>query len=122
MARVTAGLYGHPLSCHAHRVQLFLSLLRLPHEVVEVDLLRGEHKRPEFLAMNPLGQLPVGCSPTRRRPARPWCRGCGVRAAAGVYGDVERDGECGAVNPVAWTKKRRSSRSRELWKKPVDEA
>ena len=52
-------LYGHPLSGHAHRVQLFLALLRLPHEVVEVDLLRGEHKRPEFLAMNPLGQVPV---------------------------------------------------------------
>lgn len=52
-------LYGHPLSGHAHRVRLFLSLLRLPHEVVEVDLARGEHKRPELLALNPLGQVPV---------------------------------------------------------------
>lgn len=58
-SRQVIRLYGHPLSGHAHRVQLFLSLLQLPHEVVEVDLLRGEHKRPEFLAMNPLGQVPV---------------------------------------------------------------
>jgi glutathione S-transferase len=27
--------------------------------VVEVDLARGEHKTPEFLAMNPFGQVPV---------------------------------------------------------------
>lgn len=58
-SRQVIRLYGHPLSGHAHRVRLFLSLLQLPHEVVEVDLLRGEHKRPEFLAMNPLGQVPV---------------------------------------------------------------
>jgi glutathione S-transferase len=58
-SRQVIRLYGHPLSGHSHRVQLFLSLLQLPHEVVEVDLLRGEHKRPEFLTMNPLGQVPV---------------------------------------------------------------
>ncbi len=58
-SRQVIRLYGHPLSGHSHRVRLFLSLLQLPHEVVEVDLLRGEHKRPEFLAMNPLGQVPV---------------------------------------------------------------
>ncbi len=52
-------LYGYPLSGHAHRVRLFLSLLGLPHEVIDVDLARGEHKRPEFLALNPLGQVPV---------------------------------------------------------------
>lgn len=52
-------LYRHPLSGHCHRVQLFLSLLGLPHEAVEIDLLRGQHKTPEFLALNPFGQLPV---------------------------------------------------------------
>ncbi len=31
-------LYHHPLSGHAHRARLFLSLLGLPHELVEVDL------------------------------------------------------------------------------------
>jgi glutathione S-transferase len=52
-------LYYHPLSGHAHRAHLFASLLGLQHEVVEVDLKAGAHKQPEFLAMNPFGQVPV---------------------------------------------------------------
>lgn len=52
-------LHGFKLSGHAHRVELFLSLLGLPYERVEVDLPKGAHKRPEFLAMNPFGQVPV---------------------------------------------------------------
>jgi glutathione S-transferase len=55
----TIRLYHHPISGHAHRVRLFLSLLGLPFELVEVNLLKGEHKRPEYLAMNPFGQVPV---------------------------------------------------------------
>ena len=31
-------LYHHPLSGHSHRARLFLSLINLPHELVEVDL------------------------------------------------------------------------------------
>lgn len=52
-------LYHHPLSGHAHRAHLFVSLLGLPHELVEVDLAAGEHKKPEFLKLNPFGQVPV---------------------------------------------------------------
>lgn len=52
-------LYHHPLSGHAHRARLFLSLLGVPHEAVEVDLRAGAHKTPEFLALNPFGQVPV---------------------------------------------------------------
>lgn len=52
-------LHYHPLSGNAHRARLFLSLLALPHELVEVDLMAGAHKRPEFLALNPFGQVPV---------------------------------------------------------------
>lgn len=33
--------------------------LRLPVEFVPVDLGRGEHKRPEYLAINPNGKVPV---------------------------------------------------------------
>jgi glutathione S-transferase len=47
-------VYSYPISGHSHRVRLFLSLLGLPHEVVD-----GEHKSPEFLARNPFGQIPV---------------------------------------------------------------
>jgi glutathione S-transferase len=52
-------LYTFFLSGHAHRAQLFLSLLNLPHELVQVDLSKGQHKTPEYLAMNPMGQVPV---------------------------------------------------------------
>ncbi|WCT76154.1 glutathione S-transferase family protein [Novosphingobium humi] len=52
-------LYHHPLSGHAHRAVLFASLINVPHELVEVDLLAGAHKQPEFLALNPFGQVPV---------------------------------------------------------------
>lgn len=52
-------LYGHPLSGHVHRVRLMLSLLRLHFDEVTVDFAKGEHKRPEFLARNVFGQVPV---------------------------------------------------------------
>ncbi|MBS7542501.1 glutathione S-transferase family protein [Ancylobacter oerskovii] len=52
-------LYHHPLSGHSHRARLFVSLLGLPHDLVEVDLKAGAHKAPEFLNLNPFGQVPV---------------------------------------------------------------
>ena len=52
-------LYHFPLSGHAHRARLFISLLGIPCELVEVDLRSGAHKKPEFLALNPFGQVPV---------------------------------------------------------------
>ena len=52
-------LYHFALSGHAHRARLFISLLGIPHELVEVDLGSGAHKTAEFLALNPFGQVPV---------------------------------------------------------------
>lgn len=53
-------LYRHALSGHSHRVELFLSLLGLPHEPIDVDMVRGAHKAPDFMARNnPFGQVPV---------------------------------------------------------------
>ncbi|MCV6587346.1 MAG: glutathione S-transferase [Marinibacterium sp.] len=52
-------LYRHPLSGHSHRAELMLALLDLPHDLIDVDLLGGAHKAPEFLQMNPFGQVPV---------------------------------------------------------------
>lgn len=52
-------LHRHALSGHAHRVQLMLSLLGLPCEMVDVDLAAGVHKTPDFLARNAFGQVPM---------------------------------------------------------------
>ncbi|MFT3923887.1 MAG: glutathione S-transferase [Myxococcales bacterium] len=52
-------LYRHPLSGHAHRVELMLSLLGLPFESIDVDLAKGAQREPAFLAKNPWGQVPV---------------------------------------------------------------
>ncbi len=59
MSHTAIKLYRHPLSGHAHRVELLLSLLKVPTELVFVDLAKGAHKQPEFLALNPFGQVPV---------------------------------------------------------------
>ncbi|MGD9479413.1 glutathione S-transferase family protein [Shinella sp. G-2] len=52
-------LYNFPLSGHAHRALLFLSLLGVKADIVDVDLANGAHKKPDFLKLNPLGQVPV---------------------------------------------------------------
>ncbi len=57
MSNIT--LYRHPLSGHAHRAELLISLLGLDAELVDVDLMQAEQKSPEFLKKNPLGQVPV---------------------------------------------------------------
>ncbi|MBZ9790583.1 glutathione S-transferase [Rhizobium sp. 3T7] len=52
-------LYSHPLSGHSHRAHLFLSLIGIDADVLQVDLAAREHKSASFLALNPFGQLPV---------------------------------------------------------------
>lgn len=52
-------LYYHPISGHAHRARLFLSLIGADVELAEVDLSKAGHKTPEFLALNRFGQIPV---------------------------------------------------------------
>ena len=52
-------LHRHPLSGHSHRVELLLSLMNIDANIVDVDLMSGAHKTPEFLAKNPAGQVPV---------------------------------------------------------------
>jgi glutathione S-transferase len=59
MTRKPITLYRHPLSGHSHRVELMLSLLGIDHRLVDVDLMQGAHKRPEFLRLNRFGQVPV---------------------------------------------------------------
>lgn len=50
-------LYGMRLSGHVHRVEAFLNILGLSHHYVETDADR--RRSDAFLALNPLGQIPV---------------------------------------------------------------
>ena len=53
-------LYRHALSGHAHRVELLLSLLGLAYQLIDVNMVRGAHKAPDFVGKNnPFGQVPV---------------------------------------------------------------
>ncbi|MDH4557538.1 glutathione S-transferase family protein [Pseudomonas sp. BN417] len=52
-------LHDFPLSGNCYKVRLFLGLIGQQAEVVHVDLPAGAQKRPEFLAINPRGQVPV---------------------------------------------------------------
>ncbi|HZZ01946.1 glutathione S-transferase [Paraburkholderia sp.] len=47
------------LSGHGHRVKLFLTLLDLPFEVIELNMRAGDNRRPEYLKLNPSGQVPT---------------------------------------------------------------
>ena len=52
-------IHHFPKSGHAHRALVFAKLAGIAHETVFVDMAAGAHKSPEFLAMNPAGQVPV---------------------------------------------------------------
>jgi len=52
-------LYAHPFSNNSMRPQLSLDEKNLDYEYVKVDLFKGEHKKPEYLAINPRGQVPA---------------------------------------------------------------
>lgn len=52
-------LYFHTISGHAHRARLFLSLIGADTEIVTVDLTKGEHKAPDYLAKDRFGQVPL---------------------------------------------------------------
>jgi glutathione S-transferase len=44
---------------NSYKVRLALAQLQIPYRLVEVDILRGESRTPEFLAKNPSGQVPL---------------------------------------------------------------
>jgi glutathione S-transferase len=52
-------LYSMQRSGNSYKVRLALSLLQAPYRAIEVDILQGETRTPEFLAKNPSGQVPV---------------------------------------------------------------
>jgi glutathione S-transferase len=52
-------LYSMQRSGNSYKVRLALARLGIPYNLVEVDILQGESRTPEFLAKNPNGQVPL---------------------------------------------------------------
>jgi glutathione S-transferase len=52
-------LYNHPIAPNPRRVRIFASEKGIPLALVDVDILAGATRTPEFLAKNPSGAVPV---------------------------------------------------------------
>ena len=55
----TPVLYSFPLCANAYRARILLDYLAVSYQTRMIDLSKGEHHSPDFLKINPLGQLPV---------------------------------------------------------------
>ncbi len=52
-------LYSMQKSGNSYKVRLALARLGIPYNLVEIDILQGESRTPEFLAKNPNGHVPL---------------------------------------------------------------
>jgi glutathione S-transferase len=52
-------LYDYLDSGNGFKLRLLLSQLEIPYRLVELDIMRGETRTPEFLAKNPNGRIPT---------------------------------------------------------------
>ena len=52
-------LYSMRRSGNSYKARLALAQLRIPYQLVEIDILKGESHTPEFLMKNPNGQVPL---------------------------------------------------------------
>ena len=52
-------LYSMRFSANSYKARLILFLLGHPFQLEEVDLLSGANRTPEYLALNPAGQVPL---------------------------------------------------------------
>ena len=42
-----------------YSIRLFLSILSRDFRLMELDMYGDEHKKPPFLSLNPIGQMPA---------------------------------------------------------------
>ena len=52
-------LYSMQRSGNSYKVRLALALLNIPYDAIEIDILRGESRTPDYLSKNPSGQIPL---------------------------------------------------------------
>lgn len=56
---MTMRIYGDSISGNCLKVKWTAERLHLPFDWIEVDILKGQSRTPEFLAQNPAGQVPM---------------------------------------------------------------
>jgi len=56
---MTLRIFGDSISGNCLKVKWTAQRLRLTHEWIETSVLRGDTRTPEFLALNPAGQVPT---------------------------------------------------------------
>jgi glutathione S-transferase len=52
-------VYGDSRSGNCYKIQMLCAELSIPYDWQEVDILAGESRTPQFLAMNPNGRIPL---------------------------------------------------------------
>ena len=52
-------LYNVAYSGNSYKVRLLLAQLGISHEIIEIDILKGESRTAEFLKINPNGRTPA---------------------------------------------------------------
>lgn len=52
-------LYDFPMSPRARKPRIVLAEKGLQYEKVNVDIMKGDQKKPEYLAINPYGKVPA---------------------------------------------------------------
>ena len=52
-------LYEYASSGNCYKIRLLLNQLGIPYQRIPIDILKGESRTAEFLAMNPVGKIPV---------------------------------------------------------------
>jgi glutathione S-transferase len=52
-------LYSMRRSGNCYKVRLALAQLKISYQQIEIDILKGESRTPEFLAKNPSGHVPL---------------------------------------------------------------
>ncbi len=59
-------VYGDSISGNCYKIQLLCSQLDIPYDWQEMDILAGDTRTPEFLAMNANGKVPLLVLPDGR--------------------------------------------------------
>ncbi|MEZ5667120.1 MAG: glutathione S-transferase family protein [Alphaproteobacteria bacterium] len=52
-------VYGDRFSGNCYKVQLILDLTGRPYRWVDIDIMKGQSRTPEFLALSPVGRIPI---------------------------------------------------------------